>query len=433
MKPRINLTDNNKAFIARLFFAVIVAIALFFLFAYSAGASYCSPNAYKQCEGKTLYWYDSCGNQQNAEYCPSGCWDNQCQDYNYSCAYHAYKACVGNYLYWYDSCGNRQDSQYCQNGCQNNQCQEYNNYNYNYNYGNCNYHAYRLCEGNSIYWYDSCGNRQDLYQTCHGNQTCKYGQCVYSAPPQPSPYVARFKVSCYANNLYWYDSNGAINSLYKICADSNACTADTCTGGACANTLKCDGSTCAAGSADYLKYCASDFPILSVSFFARQSTSGQWGESAEIGQNSQIYFKVTVKNNTAQRVNDVLVSAQVPSEVVSVGNVQIDGVLMSRDIVSGVNIGSLAAFTEKTIEFEGKTESFSTSQTEQAIVKAAVGNTTETDAIDIQFNPGQTAALSGTLSSGFWDFLKRWYLWILVGIVLLFLFIVVFRRLSVSA
>ena len=45
-----------------------------------------------------------------------------------TCGSHSYQKCSGNYLYWYDSCGTRQDSQYCPNGCNGNTCQ---NYNYN--------------------------------------------------------------------------------------------------------------------------------------------------------------------------------------------------------------------------------------------------------------------------------------------------------------
>ena len=57
------------------------------------------------------------------------------QYYNGNCTYHSYQRCNGSYLYWYDSCGNQQDSQYCSGGCYNNYCQNNNN-NYNNNYNN---------------------------------------------------------------------------------------------------------------------------------------------------------------------------------------------------------------------------------------------------------------------------------------------------------
>jgi len=320
----------------------------------------------------------------------------------------------------------------------------------------CTYHAYKLCYGNSIYWYDSCDNRQDLYQTCIGtNQTCKYGQCVYQAPA--NPYVAYYKKACYGNNIYWYDSLGSVSAFYKSCLDSNTCTVDTCSAGACSNQLKCDGTTCAALSDDYIKYCvpencgnnvcdsdlgetAENCPNdcetdLSVSFFGSYDVSStEWQESTQVGQNSQIYFMVVVTNNGTNKVEDIIVSADIPSEIVSLGNVKIDGSAISRDIVSGVNIGALEASNVKTLTFEGKTQAFSTQRTKQAVISVRVSEQTQTDFVDITFNPSQTvgAFVSGAATNNIWEFIKRWYLWILIGVVLIFLFIVVFRRLSAN-
>ena len=63
------------------------------------------------------------------------------------------------------------------------------------------------------------------------------------------------------------------------------------------------------------------------------------------------------------QVNNVNVSANIPSEVASLGNLQVDGVQVSGDIVSGINIGNLAPGTAKSITFEGKTQSISTQAT----------------------------------------------------------------------
>ncbi len=46
-----------------------------------------------------------------------------------SCTYHSSQRCVGSSLYWYDSCGVQQDlAQYCTSGCINNYCTNTNNY-----------------------------------------------------------------------------------------------------------------------------------------------------------------------------------------------------------------------------------------------------------------------------------------------------------------
>lgn len=61
-------------------------------------------------------WYEC----ESWETCSNGsCVEN--------CSSHSYQQCSGNYLYWYDSCGNREEGQYCENGCYNNQCKSFNN------------------------------------------------------------------------------------------------------------------------------------------------------------------------------------------------------------------------------------------------------------------------------------------------------------------
>ncbi len=317
----------------------------------------------------------------------------------------------------------------------------------------CNYHAYRDCLASSIYWYDSCGNRQDLYQNCSGaNQTCQYGQCVVS-----NPYVLHSRLSCHSNNLYWSDSNGALQGLYKSCADTNQCTADSCSGAKCSNTIKCDGSTCALGSADYITYCAanhcpngacesdlgenpnncpSDCKVnnLSVSFLGKKSAKAtQWDKTIQIAPNSNIYFLVNVSNNSNTRADDVNISANIPSEIAYLGNLKVNDVLISGDIVFGVNIGFLEAMTTKSITFEAKTQEFSANSEKQATITISAGGVAQSDTVTVNFNPNQqTAAVSSDDStvSSFVEFLKRWYLWILAAIVLIFLFIVVFRRFS---
>jgi len=366
------------------------------------------------------------------------------------CTYHHHQQCVGNSLYWYDSCGNQQDiAQYCSNGCYNNSCQNYNN-NYN-NYNICTYHAYKLCSGNNIYWYNSCGSQEDLFQSCLGtNLICQYGQCVYQQPViKINTYVAHYKLSCYANSIYWYDSVGNASGLYKNCNDGNSCTLDSCAARQCSNILKCDGSTCAAGSPDFNNHCSNNStttainttPVIaatSVSFFARQDqNSVQWQKTVGLYSDGQVYFMATILNSSKTQVNNINISANIPAEITSLGNLKLDGVQISGDIVSGVNVGSLASGTAKSITFEGKAQSILAQATKQAIITTNILGVTQTDSISINLIPGQVAGASvssaNTSTSGFLTFLKRWYLWILVGLVLIFLFFVVFKRLSSDA
>lgn len=377
----------------------------------------------------------------------------------YGCSYHTSQRCSGSNLYWYDSCGNQQEvAQYCTYGCYNNSCQNSYNYNNYYNYGSCTYHAYRDCIGNTVYWYSGCQQQQDLIQNCAlSNQVCQYGQCVnYIAPIVPSQpiqpaYQAHYKTACYNNSVHWFDSLGVESGLYQSCADSNSCTLDACSNAKCSNTLKCDGSTCTSDSADYNTYClptqpsqptqtnqnTQSAPVLMVSFFAKQdSNSTQWQKTAKVGSDGNIYFMISVSNNSNVQADNVNVSISVPSEISSLSNLNIDNESVSGDIVTGINIGPVAPSTTKSITFEGKTQTISETSTKQAIATSNVSGVTQTDSVSIEFiisqDQNQTAAAvsSAPATGGFWGWLRQKYLWILGFLVLIFLFIVVFKRFS---
>ena len=72
--------------------------------------SYCSTNTTAQLQ-------TTCTSNQT-------CSNGACININ-SCISHSYQRCIGDYLYWYDSCGNIQEGQLCPAGCYNNSCQNY--------------------------------------------------------------------------------------------------------------------------------------------------------------------------------------------------------------------------------------------------------------------------------------------------------------------
>ena len=42
----------------------------------------------------------------------------------------------------------------------------------------CTTHSYKSCSDNAVYWYNSCGTKEDLYQVCNNNMTCSNNACV---------------------------------------------------------------------------------------------------------------------------------------------------------------------------------------------------------------------------------------------------------------
>ncbi len=342
-----------------------------------------------------------------------------------------------------------------------NQYNDYNNYSYN-NYGNCTYHAYKLCQGNNIYWYSGCNQQQDLYQTCYNNQTCQYisglgATCSnYIVNPvlpqiQPNNYNPYYRTACLGNSISWYDSLGVASGLYKNCDDNNSCTQDTCSINKCVNTPipncpttpvipvnNCGNNLCEPNLGETNITCSSDCKInpvvsLSTSFFVKQDlNSPQWQKSIQSVSNSNIYFMVSLLNNSSIQIDDASVSVNLPNEITHLGNLKLNETAVSGDIISGINIGSVAPATTKTITFEGKIQAISEASTKQATTTSNVLGLIGSDSISINFVQGQsTGAVSDVVASyGFWEFLKRWYLWILGILVLIFLFVIVFKRFS---
>ena len=87
---------------------------------------------------------------------------------------HSYYSCYNGNVYWFNSCGNAEGIyQSCAAGqyCSGNSC--------NGGGQQCSYHSYQRCSGNYLYWFDSCGNQQDIYQYCQNgcyNNSCGYYQ-----------------------------------------------------------------------------------------------------------------------------------------------------------------------------------------------------------------------------------------------------------------
>jgi len=135
------------------------------------GATYCQGNSVYQnyitytCNSpgtSSSYCSNSTASQSKND-CSSNqtCSNGSC---NNSCTNHSYQQCSGNYLYWYDSCGTQQDSQYCQNGCQNNSCQIQNN----------------SCQNNSCQTYGNLTINKTVKNLASGNTS--FSNSTYANP-----------------------------------------------------------------------------------------------------------------------------------------------------------------------------------------------------------------------------------------------------------
>lgn len=341
---------------------------------------------------------------------------------------------------------------------------------------------YKQCISNISYWYDGLGNIQSVAQNCNlTNQICSGGACINKAVTnytsgtttgstttyQGTGYIQNYRTFCYQNNVQWYDSKGARQGIYQNCQDNNSCTTDTCADNACKSRLVCDGSTCATGSADYATYCASNvqgqIPVVTntttnnttnnttvvnttnqnqnkmlvVSLFGKKQASDmEWNKNIDVANNDSVEFLLTIKN-TGTTATAATASADLTNNIAYTGNLKIDGVASAGNVVSGIDLGQLAPNTSRAIYFTGAIQS-QTAQMIQVIGKVTSNNTTA-DSDPINVNITSTAAVAGSTtaavsgnSSPFLDFVKKWYLWIIIVIVLIALFVIIFRRLSTN-
>jgi len=78
------------------------------------------------------------------------------------------RKCEGSFVYTCNDRGVWELLDYCDYGCSGGECLE----------RQCQPHSYKQCQGNNVYWYDSCGNIENLYESCESNEKCSNSECV---------------------------------------------------------------------------------------------------------------------------------------------------------------------------------------------------------------------------------------------------------------
>ncbi|MBZ9569410.1 hypothetical protein KJA16_00625 [Patescibacteria group bacterium] len=443
------------------------------------------------CSGSTSYGYGFCSaNQRPKWYCSYSkqkCFYS-CQADLGSVSYHDYLGCYNNDVYWFDYILGRQEkyqdcfsNQICRNGqcvgsceCYSGPCCD-----------GCHYKSYpaicdtesqtqyscpwssvcgadvgrrirtrfRYCSGNSSQcsgrWSDwTPWTRWLVSDDCSSKEVCVvgYSQCQYSsecAQPQTT-YIKHYIKNCYDNDLYWFDSKGIRQDKYQDCSDDNECTIDGCQDGKCFNELKCDETTCQVGSTDYCENCnhcgddicnceennctcSRDCGLIISILGKTETTPTEWKEEFDIKPEEKSDFLIVVVNNSPEILNNVIVKAEIPQEIIYKGELKIDGVPYTGDIRDGIDTGSLSSNTIKTITFRGEmspNELIDIEKTETEISgNVNVENLSVSDSVKITLErSGMWAKESGTwvatIGLMLKSLLKMWYLWLLLGLVL---------------
>ena len=209
----------------------------------------------KGCANNACFSNSTWQTQQDCAASSKVCQNNQCIN---NCApTHDTKKCVGSSVYWYDNCNAKNDlyqdcsltNQICQNGqCVDTACKNstecgtngFINGPFCKSDGNV-YKTYRTFTCNNPNTANATCTHADadqLQTTCATGQTCSNGSCTNNCLPSHST------KKCDGNNsVYWYDNCNAKNDLYQDCSLTN----QTCQDGQCV-TINCShDSDCTGG------------------------------------------------------------------------------------------------------------------------------------------------------------------------------------------
>ena len=183
-------------------------------------AGYCVPKCishyYKACFNNDLYWYNSCGEREEKyQECGSDYWtDNYRCSGDYIQREKIKRECLGNSCYTYSQWENYQNCAAENKTCQNRQCVE-----------KCISHYTKKCYDNDVYWYNSCGEREEKYQECGPDSYIQKGAkyCVDNKVFQKVVYHYR---GCSMGQCC--DNSYEREELVEICDDGEICQEGAC-------------------------------------------------------------------------------------------------------------------------------------------------------------------------------------------------------------
>lgn len=123
----------------------------------------------------------------------------------------------------------------CDFGCSNGNCEQ----------EQCSDHVEKKCDGGSVYWYDSCGDRQEEYDRCESDEVCESFECVRVCD---EGFIGE-KLCSGSEVVQQYQSNDCSTDIKSIEQCDHACENSICTSPQCSPCLdptswsQCDGES----------------------------------------------------------------------------------------------------------------------------------------------------------------------------------------------
>ncbi|MDX1535850.1 MAG: SurA N-terminal domain-containing protein [Candidatus Spechtbacterales bacterium] len=74
------------------------------------------------------------------------------------------------------------------------------------------------CQGNDIYWFDSCGSAEALYLSCEGDFVCENSECIDPCAPQRNTYqCVDVDSDGDGDDIYWFNKCGERTDKKEFC------------------------------------------------------------------------------------------------------------------------------------------------------------------------------------------------------------------------
>ncbi|MBU3940403.1 MAG: hypothetical protein KKH88_00545 [Nanoarchaeota archaeon] len=122
--------------------------------------------------------------------------------------------CENDIIYWYDACGNKEDiwkdctnlDQVCDDGDISGECK-----------APCQpVHNYLGCFDGNVYWFNGCNEPKEQYEYCSAGTTCRNNQCVEHC-------ISHSWKSCYQGDAWWRDSCNNYEEIAEECEPNERC------------------------------------------------------------------------------------------------------------------------------------------------------------------------------------------------------------------
>ncbi|MFH1656671.1 MAG: hypothetical protein ABH956_02770 [Candidatus Nealsonbacteria bacterium] len=286
-------------------------------------------------------------------------------------------------------------------------------------------------------------------------------------PPQPQNYL-----SCYNNDVYWFNTLGKIDGKYQECGNDycDSWSSNYCSGGHAYQKRTCYKKGCASNSCyknayvetKLVDFCSANETCSSVTsqcvynyvpvvpqikeilisqycgngviievLGKKEITDIEWKQEFEADPGDMLDFLIIISNSTEEDIDDLIVKIDLPSEIDYNRDLNSEGEFYSGRINKGINIGSVSADSIKTITFKAKVdpEEIAEFDGDELSVDVTVekDDYSGSDSVIVYFDdvPKSTASVGFNL----WSVLKSWYL-LFLTILIITLSFFIFRKLA---